>query len=65
MTLPRPEHNDNSRIENLRKKVDNKDYLEEAIHRIAQIISNEIVHGSAGGFAGSPAGGKGVSYNEQ
>jgi hypothetical protein len=65
MAFPLPEQCDESRIEKLRKLVDNKEYLDQAIHRIAQIISNEIVHGSAGaGFAGNPAGGEGVPYNE-
>ncbi|MDR1177956.1 MAG: hypothetical protein LBK64_03935 [Spirochaetaceae bacterium] len=63
MAVPRPEQYDKTRIEKLRKLVDNKEYLDQAIHRIAQIISNEFVHGSAGAdFAGNPAGGEG--YNE-
>ena len=31
------------RIEKLREKIDNKDYLDEAIQRIAQVLSNEII----------------------
>jgi hypothetical protein len=39
-----------SRIELLRKKLDNKDYLNEAIQRIAQVLSNEIPDISQGGL---------------
>jgi hypothetical protein len=39
-----------SRIELLRKKLDNKDYLDEAIQRIAQVLSNEIPDISQGGL---------------
>jgi hypothetical protein len=37
------------RIEILRKKIDNEDYLGEAIQRIAQILSNEILDVPHGG----------------
>jgi hypothetical protein len=39
---------DESTIEKFRRLIDNEDYLNQAIHRIAQIISNELVHDSAG-----------------
>jgi hypothetical protein len=39
-----------SRIEQLRKKIDNDDYLYEAIQRIAQILSNEILDIPQGGI---------------
>ncbi|MDR0388733.1 MAG: hypothetical protein LBH73_01525 [Spirochaetaceae bacterium] len=64
MAVPRPEQYDESRIEKLRKLIDNKDYLEQAIHHIARIVSNEIVQGPVGEFAGSPVRGEGVPYNE-
>ncbi|GHU00557.1 hypothetical protein FACS1894142_8620 [Spirochaetia bacterium] len=38
-----------SRIDLLRKKIDNKDYLYEAIQRIALILSNELLDISQGG----------------
>ena len=38
----------NLRIEKLREMIDNKDYLDEAIHRIAQILSNEITGDAEG-----------------
>jgi hypothetical protein len=38
-----------SRIEILKRKIDNKDYLYEAIQRIAQILSNEILDIHHGG----------------
>lgn len=44
-----------SRIDHLRKKINNEDYLYEAIQRIAQILTNEIL--------GIPQGG--VSYERQ
>jgi hypothetical protein len=44
----------NSRIERLKKKIHNEDYIGEAIQRIAQILSNEILDISQGG-----------SYNER
>jgi hypothetical protein len=44
-----------SRIDLLRKKINNEDYLYEAIQRIAQILTNEIL--------GIPQGG--VSYEQQ
>ena len=36
------EYGSHLRIEKLREMVDNKDYIDEAIHRIAQVLSNEI-----------------------
>jgi hypothetical protein len=38
------------RIEILKKKIDNEDYLGEAIQRIAQILSNEILDIHHGGM---------------
>jgi hypothetical protein len=38
-----------ARIESLRKKINNEDYLGEAIQRIAQILSNEILDVPHGG----------------
>jgi hypothetical protein len=38
-----------SRIEILRKKINNEEYLYEAIQRIAQVLSNEILHITRGG----------------
>ncbi|GHV81987.1 hypothetical protein AGMMS49991_05450 [Spirochaetia bacterium] len=38
-----------ARIEDLRKKINNEDYLGEAIQRIAQILSNEILDVPHGG----------------
>jgi hypothetical protein len=38
-----------SRIESLREKIDNKDYLYAAIQRIAQVLSNELVDIPQGG----------------
>jgi hypothetical protein len=38
-----------SRIAILRQKIDNKDYLNEAIQRIAQVLSNEILELPHGG----------------
>jgi hypothetical protein len=32
-----------SRIDRLRKKIDNKDYLSEGIQRIAQVLSDELL----------------------
>jgi hypothetical protein len=37
------------RIDNLRKKIDNKDYLDEGIQRLAQILSDELVNDPKGG----------------
>jgi hypothetical protein len=48
-TDPPANENKSSRIEQLRKKIDNKEYLYEAIQRIAQIISNEILDIPQGG----------------
>jgi hypothetical protein len=42
------------RIAKLRQKIDNKDYLDEAIHRIAHVLSGEIMDLPHGG-----------SYHEQ
>jgi hypothetical protein len=39
-----------SGIEFLRKKIDNEEYLNEAIQRIAQVLSNEILDISQGGL---------------
>jgi hypothetical protein len=39
-----------SRIDLLRKKLDNDDYLYEAIQRIAQVLSNEILDNPQGGI---------------
>jgi hypothetical protein len=44
-----------SRIERLRNKINSEDYLYEAIQRIAQILSNEIL--------GIPQGG--INYERQ
>ena len=38
-----------SRLELLRQKINSEDYLHEAIHRIALIISNELLDLSHGG----------------
>jgi hypothetical protein len=48
------EFSESSRIENLKKKIHNEEYLYEAIQRIAQILSNEILDIPQGG-----------TYNEQ
>jgi hypothetical protein len=37
-------------LEQLRKKINNKDYLYEAIQRIALILSNELLNISQGGI---------------
>jgi anti-sigma28 factor (negative regulator of flagellin synthesis) len=39
----------NERIDALKKKINNEEYLFEAIHRIAQVLSNEISGVSGGG----------------
>jgi hypothetical protein len=39
-----------SRIEFLRKKIDDEEYLKEAIQRIAQVLSNEILDIAQGGL---------------
>jgi hypothetical protein len=39
-----------SRIELLRKKIDNEAYLNEAIQRIAQVLSNNILDIPQGGL---------------
>jgi hypothetical protein len=46
---PPANENESSRIEQLRKKIDNKEYLYGAIQRIAQILSNEILDIPQGG----------------
>jgi hypothetical protein len=38
-----------SRIEILREKIDNEDYLYEAIQRIAQVISDDVLERPLGG----------------
>ncbi|GHV87054.1 hypothetical protein AGMMS50255_3500 [Spirochaetia bacterium] len=38
------------RLEKLRKKINNEEYLNGAIQRIAQILSNELLDTSQGGF---------------
>ncbi|GHU05330.1 hypothetical protein FACS1894147_11390 [Spirochaetia bacterium] len=38
-----------SELEILRKKINSEDYLHEAIHRIAMILSNELLDLSGGG----------------
>jgi hypothetical protein len=43
------ETSESSRIEQLRKKIDNEEYLYGAIQRIAQILSNEILDVPQGG----------------
>jgi hypothetical protein len=35
---------DSSEVEMLRKKIDSKEYLDEAIQRIALVLSNEILN---------------------
>jgi hypothetical protein len=47
--VPPVNQNEFSRIEQLRKKIDNKEYLHGAIQRIAQILSNEILDIPQGG----------------
>jgi hypothetical protein len=39
----------NARIDVLKKKINNEEYLFEAIHRIAFVLSNEISGNSGGG----------------
>jgi len=39
-----------SRIDTLKQKINNEDYLIEAIQRIAFVLSNEISGGSGGGI---------------
>jgi hypothetical protein len=43
------ETSESSRIETLKKKIDNEEYLYEAIQRIALILSNEILDIPQGG----------------
>jgi hypothetical protein len=38
-----------TRIEQLRKRINDKDYLHTAIHRIALVLSNELIDMSQGG----------------
>ena len=49
LMLPDEEGSGLSKLEVLRKKINNEDYLHEAIHRIAFIISNELLDLSQGG----------------
>jgi hypothetical protein len=49
LLLPDNEGSGLSRLEVLRKKIDSEDYLYEAIHRIALIISNELLDIPQGG----------------
>jgi hypothetical protein len=46
---PPVNQNESSRIEQLKKKIDNKAYLYGAIQRIAQVLSNEILDIPQGG----------------
>jgi hypothetical protein len=46
--MERNEPLDNSRIESLKKKINDEDYLFEAVQRIAQVLSNEITGISKG-----------------
>lgn len=39
-----------SRLDNLRKKINNEDYLKGAIQRIALMLSNELLDTSQGGL---------------
>jgi hypothetical protein len=49
--LPVPKGNGVSfDLENLRKKINSEDYLYEAIQRIAQVLSNELLEVSRGGI---------------
>jgi hypothetical protein len=50
--LVMPENNrlGSAELERLRKKINNKDYLYEAIQRIALILSNELLNISQGGI---------------
>ena len=38
-----------TRLEQLRKRINDKDYLRAAIHRIALVLSNELMDMSQGG----------------
>jgi hypothetical protein len=43
MIILQQEQHGASRIDLLRKKIDNKDYLSEGIQRIAQVLSDELL----------------------
>ena len=49
LTLPDEEGSGLSKLEVLRQKINNEDYLHEAIQRIALIISNELLDLPQGG----------------
>jgi len=49
LKTPREENTGLSRLEVLRQKINNEDYLHEAIQRIALIISNELLDLPQGG----------------
>ena len=49
LTLPDEEVSGLSKLEVLRQKINNEDYLHEAIQRIALIISNELLDLPQGG----------------
>ena len=49
LRLPDEEYSGLSKLEVLRRKINNEDYLHEAIHRIALIISNELLDIPQGG----------------
>ena len=49
---------ESSRIEQLREKIDNEDYLHGAILRIAQILSNELLDIPQGGVHNEQQGRK-------
>ena len=49
LTLPDEEHSGLTKLDVLRQKINSKDYLHEAIHRIALIISNELLDLPQGG----------------
>jgi hypothetical protein len=47
--FPCDETSESSRIEKIKKKIDNEEYLYEAIQRIALVLSNEILDIPQGG----------------
>jgi hypothetical protein len=47
--MPENNHLGSAKLEQLRNKINNKDYLYEAIQRIALILSNELLNISQGG----------------
>jgi len=49
LKLPDEEYSGLSKLEVLRRKINNEDYLHEAIQRIALIISNELLDLPQGG----------------